>query len=117
MIKNLGARKLSRTGSHRKALLRNLATALFQHETIETTVPKAKELASYSEHLITLARPNDVNAKRALSREIKNADVLKKIFDVLVPRYQTRAGGYTRILKTRNRRGDSAEMALIKLVV
>ncbi|MHB9156403.1 MAG: 50S ribosomal protein L17 [Endomicrobiales bacterium] len=116
MIKNLGGRKLSRTGAHRRSLLRNLATSLFQHEKIQTTLPKAKELASFSEKLITRARPGDLNAIKALSREIKNEEVRKKIFDVLVPRYQKRNGGYTQILKLGQRKGDNATMAVVRLI-
>jgi large subunit ribosomal protein L17 len=116
MIKNLNKRKLSRTGSHRKALLRNLATSLFLHEKIQTTLPKAKELASYSEKLITIARPSDLNAQRALAREIKDENIRKKIIEVLVPRYQSRKGGYTQIFKLGVRKGDNAEMAMVKLV-
>lgn len=116
MIKNLNYRKLSRTGSHRKALLRNLATSLFEHEKIETTLAKAKELKRYSEKLITTARGNDLNARRAFNSEIKNEMVNKKMFEVLVPRYQERNGGYTRIFKVGFRTGDNAEIAIIKLV-
>ena len=116
MIKNLGARKLSRTSSHRKALLRNLATSLFQHERIKTTMSKAKALTSYSAKLITIARPGDLNAKRALAREIKDEKVRSKVFDVLIPRYQNRPGGYTQIFRVGLRSGDNAEMAIVKLV-
>jgi large subunit ribosomal protein L17 len=116
MIKNIHRRKLSRTGAHRKALLRNLATSLFQHEKVTTTLPKAKELASFSERLITLARPGGLNARRALGREIKDKVVFQKVMDVLVPRYQNRAGGYTQIFRLGTRVGDRAEMAMIKLV-
>jgi len=116
MIKNLNRRKLSRTGAHRRALLRNLATALFQHEKVQTTLPKAKELASYSERLITLARANDMNARRALGREITDAQVQKKVFDILVPRYKDRSGGYTQIFRLGTRLGDRAEEAIIKLI-
>ena len=117
MIKNLGARKLSRTGSHRRAMLRNQATSLFQHESITTTLAKAKELSSFAERLITRAKPADVNAKRAISAELNNAEVKKKLFEVLVPRYAERKGGYTRIYKLGARTSDRAEMAVIKLVV
>jgi large subunit ribosomal protein L17 len=116
MIKNHHRKKLSRTPAHRRALLRNLATALFQHEKIETTLSKAKELASYSEKLITKARENDLNAKRAFNSEIGDEQVRKKMFEVLVPRYQGRNGGYTRIFKVGTRRGDSAEVAIITLL-
>lgn len=116
MIKNLGYRKLGRTSAHRRAMLRNMATSLFQHEKIETTVEKAKELRRYSEKLITLARPSDLNARRAISKEIKNKNIQNKLFDTLVPRYQERKGGYTQIFRLGHRVGDNADMAIIKLV-
>ncbi|OGS37076.1 MAG: 50S ribosomal protein L17 [Elusimicrobia bacterium RIFOXYB2_FULL_49_7] len=116
MIKSHHRKKLSRTSSHRRALLKNLAESLFLHEKIETTLSKAKELVSYSDRIITAARPNDVNARRAVSRHIQNEQIRKKIFDVLVPRYQERKGGYTKVYKTGFRRGDQAETALVKLV-
>ena len=83
MIKNLGSRKLGKTSAHKRSMLRNLATSLFKHEKITTTLPKAKELVSYSERLITKARPGDLNARRAIACEIKDKVVTKKIFDVL----------------------------------
>jgi len=116
MIKNLGARKLSVTSSHKRSMLRNLATSLFQHEKITTTIARAKELVSFSERLITSARPGDMNAKRRISGDIKDKLIQKKLFEVLVPRYQNRAGGYTRILRVGFRKGDNAEMAIVKLV-
>lgn len=116
MIKNLGRRKLSRTSAHRRALLRNLAVSLFQHEKIRTTLPKAKELASFSEKLITKVRAGGILARRELLREINDEKVRNKILEVLVPRYQTRLGGYTRIFRVGTRIGDRAEMAIIKLV-
>jgi large subunit ribosomal protein L17 len=97
-------------------MLRNMATSLFLHEKVKTTLQKAKELSGYSENLITAARPSDLNARRSVSREIKNKDVQKKIFDVFVPRYQERKGGYTKIYKLGPRMGDGAQMALIKLI-
>jgi large subunit ribosomal protein L17 len=116
MIKNHNTRKLSRTPAHRKALLRNLATSLFQHEKITTTLSKAKEVARYSERLITRARANDLNAKKAVAAEIQDDLVRKKMFEVLVPRYQNRPGGYTKVLKLGTRRGDSADLAVITLI-
>ncbi|MCX5778591.1 MAG: 50S ribosomal protein L17 [Elusimicrobia bacterium] len=116
MIKNLNGSKLGRTSAHKRALLRNLATSLFLHEKIQTTQAKAKELVRYAEKLITKARPADLNARRAIKGEIQDEIVYKKMFDVLVPRYQTRTGGYTQIYKTGTRVGDRAEMALVKLV-
>jgi large subunit ribosomal protein L17 len=116
MIKNYNKRKLSRTSSHKRALLRNMATSLLLHEKIKTTLAKAKELSSYSERLITLARPLDLNARKAVAREINDEQVRKKIFDVLVPRYKDRHGGYTQVFHTGTRRGDAAEMAIIRLI-
>ena len=116
MTKNLGRRKLSVTASHRIAMLRNMATSLFQHEKVETTLAKAKELASFSERLITVAKQADLTARRDAARDIKDEIVLKKLFDVLVPRYQDRHGGYTKIFKTGSRVGDNAKMAIIKLI-
>lgn len=109
-------RQLSRTATHRKATLRNLATALFRHERIETTTAKAKELRPYAERLITLARRGDVHSRRLAGRKIQDRDVLGKLFDDIAPRYAERPGGYTRILKVGNRKGDAAEMSLIELV-
>ncbi len=117
MIKNHNGSKLGVTGSHKKAMLRNLAAELFLHEKITTTLPKAKELVSYSEKLVTKAKKADLSAIRALHGEINNKEVVKKVFDVLVPRYKERKGGYTQILKVGPRRGDSAEMAIVKLVI
>ena len=109
-------RNLSRSPSHRKAVLRNLATSLFQHERITTTTAKAKELRPYAERLITLAKRGDLHARRLVGRRIGDREVLGKLFDDIGPRYSERPGGYTRILKLGNRKGDAAEMALIELV-
>ncbi len=109
-------RQLSRTRSHRKATLRNMATALFRHERIETTTAKAKELRPFAERLITLARRNDVHARRLAAAKIQDRDVLAKLFNEIAPRYAERPGGYTRVLKLGNRKGDAAEMSLIELV-
>ncbi len=109
-------RSLSRTASHRKATLRNLATSLFRHERIETTTAKAKELRPYAERLITLARTDDVHSRRLAARKIADREVLGKLFDDIAPRFLERPGGYTRILKVGHRKGDAAEMALIELV-
>jgi large subunit ribosomal protein L17 len=117
MIKTYNGSKLGITSSHKKALLRNLTTELFLHETIRTTLSKAKELASYSEKLVTKAKKADLCAIRAISCEIHNKNVVKKVFDVLVPRYHGRNGGYTQIIKISTRRGDNANMALVKLIV
>lgn len=109
-------RKLSRTASHRRATLRNLATSLFLHERIQTTTAKAKELRPFAERLITLARRGDLHARRTAARQIADSDVLGKLFAVIGPRFASRPGGYTRILKLGARKGDAAEMALIELV-
>jgi large subunit ribosomal protein L17 len=109
-------RQLSRTATHRKATLRNLATALFRHGRIETTTAKAKELRPYAERLITLARRGDLHARRLAGRKIQDRQVLGKLFDDIAPRFAERPGGYTRILKVGTRKGDAADMSLIELV-
>lgn len=111
-------RKLGRTTSHRTALLRNLVTALFERERVRTTLPKAKELRPFAEKLITLAKSEGdrLHARRLAAREIQDAQVLKKLFDTIGPRFATRPGGYTRILRLGSRRGDGAEMAYLELV-
>ena len=109
-------RNLSRSPSHRRAVLRNLATSLFQHERITTTTAKAKELRPYAGRLITLARRGDVHARRLAATKIQDRQVLGKLFDDIAPRYAERPGGYTRVLKLGNRKGDAAEMSLIELV-
>jgi large subunit ribosomal protein L17 len=111
-------RKLGRITPHRTALLRNLATALFERERIQTTLMKAKELRPYAEKLITLAKRDDdrLHARRQVARDIQDPTVLKKLFDTLGARYSTRPGGYTRILRLGTRRGDGAEMAVVELL-
>jgi large subunit ribosomal protein L17 len=111
-------RKLGRTTPHRKALLRNLATALFERERIRTTLPKAKELRPFAERIITLARrdENRLHMRRLVAREIQKPAVVQKLFDTIGARFATRPGGYTRILRLGPRRGDGAEMALVELV-
>jgi large subunit ribosomal protein L17 len=111
-------RKLGRTTPHRRALLRNLATALFEKERIRTTLPKAKELRPFAERMITLARrdENRLHVRRLVARDIRNPAVVKKLFDTIGARFATRPGGYTRILRLGPRKGDGAEMALLELV-
>lgn len=109
-------RKLSRTSSHREAMLRNMATSLFRHGRISTTTAKAKELRPYAEKLITLARRGDLHARRLARRRIEDREVLSSLFDSIGPRFAERPGGYTRILKLGHRQGDGAEMSLIELV-
>jgi large subunit ribosomal protein L17 len=111
-------RKLGRITPHRIALLRNLATALFDKERIRTTLPKAKELRPFAERLITLARrdENRLHARRLAARHIQDPAVVKKLFDAIGSRFATRPGGYTRILRLGPRKGDGAEMAYLELV-
>ena len=111
-----GYRRLNRTHEHRKAMFANMAGSLIEHEQIRTTLPKAKELRSIVDKLITLGKRGDLSARRrAISRLNQNKHV-KKLFDILGPRYQDRKGGYTRVLKAGFRYGDSAPMAVIELV-
>jgi large subunit ribosomal protein L17 len=111
-------RKLGRVTPHRLALLRNLATALFERERICTTLMKAKELRPYAERLITLARRSDdrLHARRLVARDIHDAAVVKKLFETLGVRFTDRPGGYTRILRLGPRKGDGAEMAVVELL-
>jgi large subunit ribosomal protein L17 len=109
-------RQLSRNSSHRHALLRNMATSLLRHETIRTTVPKAKELRRVVEPLITLAKIDSEAKRRQAYSRLRDVGVVEKLFDEIGPRFKSRAGGYTRILKMEPRAGDSADMALMQLV-
>ncbi len=109
-------RNLSRSPSHRRAVLRNMATSLFRHGRIRTTTARAKELRPYAERLVTLARRGDLHARRLAARRIADREVLGMLFDDIGPRYADRPGGYTRILKLGPRKGDAADMALIELV-
>ena len=109
-------RQLSRNSSHRHALLRNMATSLLRHETIRTTVPKAKELRRVVEPLITLAKADSLAKRRLAFSRLRDEGVVEKLFADLGPRFKARAGGYTRILKMEPRPGDSADMALMQLV-
>lgn len=110
------ARKLNRTSSHRKALLKNMANSLLNHEQIITTLPKAKTLRPYVEKLITFAKKGGLHSLRQVISKQGDQEVVKKLFSELKDRYQTRNGGYTRILKAGFRYGDSAPMAVIELV-
>ena len=109
-------RQLSRNSSHRHAMLRNMATSLLVHETIRTTVPKAKELRRVVEPLITLAKVDSIGKRRLAFARLRDDSVVEKLFADLGPRFKARAGGYTRILKMEPRPGDSADMALMQLV-
>jgi large subunit ribosomal protein L17 len=116
MRHQLSGRQLSRNAPHRRAMLRNMATSLLRHETIRTTVPKAKELRRVVEPLITLAKVDTEAKRRTAFSRLRDAAVVIKLFDDLGPRFKARAGGYTRILHMAPRPGDSAPMALMQLV-
>jgi large subunit ribosomal protein L17 len=109
-------RQLSRNSSHRHALLRNMATSLLLHETIRTTLPKAKELRRVVEPLITLAKVDSLAKRRLAFSRLRDDSIVEKLFVDLGPRFKARAGGYTRILRMEPRPGDSADMALMQLV-
>jgi large subunit ribosomal protein L17 len=118
-------RKLGRVTEHRISMLRNQATALIQHERIQTTVPRAKELRPFVERIISVAKrslgtpeggPRNVTARRTVARDIADRDVVKKLFDTIAPRYVDRQGGYTRLLRLGYRRGDAAEIAEVELI-
>ncbi len=109
-------RKLGRTASHRKALLANLAMALLQHKQIRTTTIKAKEVRREVERLITFAKRGTLADRRQVLRRIHDRHVVKNLFDEIAPTYQDRNGGYTRIIKLGQRRGDGAELAILELV-
>jgi large subunit ribosomal protein L17 len=109
-------RKLGRTSAHRTALFRNMATSLFRHERIETTDAKAKDLRRFAEQLITLAKRGDLHARRQAFADIRDLEVLAKLFGDIGPRFKTRPGGYTRIIKSRIRKGDNAPISIIELV-
>lgn len=111
-----GYRKLGRTSSHRKALLKNLSIALIANGKIETTLPKAKELQSYFEKLLTKARANDAMAHCLVFSHLQHKESVKKLVKEIAPKYANKNGGYTRIIKTRLRVGDAALMAIIELV-
>ena len=109
-------RKLNRSNAHRQAMMRNMAVSLFRHERIETTDAKAKTIRSFAERLITLAKRGDLHARRLAYRHVRDQDILKKLFGDIGPRYAERPGGYTRIFKLGNRRGDNAPLSMIELV-
>ncbi len=116
MRHRLGLRKLNRTSSHRLAMLRNMTVSLLRHEAIKTTLPKAKELRRVAEPILTLGKnPSLANRRLAFAR-LRDREMVTKLFDELGPRYATRNGGYSRILKFGFRKGDNAPMALIELM-
>jgi large subunit ribosomal protein L17 len=109
-------RKLSRKPQHRRALFANMAAALIKHEQIVTTLPKAKDLRPIVEKLITLGKRGDLHSRRRAIAEVRDVPMVKKLFEVLAPRYKERNGGYTRVLKAGFRYGDNAPVAVIELV-
>ena len=111
-----GYRRLNRTHEHRKALFANMAGSLIEHEQIKTTLPKAKELRPIVEKLITLAKRGDLHARRQAAAQLKEDKHVERLFAILGPRYQNRAGGYIRVLKAGFRFGDMAPMAIIEFV-
>lgn len=116
MRHGLGLRKLNRTSSHRLAMLQNMMNSLLKHEAIKTTLPKAKELRRVVEPMITLAKTPTLANKRLAFDRLRDREMVVKLFAELGPRYQTRPGGYTRILKMGFRQGDNAPMAYVELV-
>ena len=111
-----GYRRLNRDKDHRRALLMNLATSLLRHEAIKTTEPKAKEVRRYAEKLITKSKKDTTQNRRIIFAQIRDTEVIDKLFAELGPRYLTRPGGYTRLIKLNSRPGDNAPMALVELV-
>ena len=116
MRHNINGRKLNRTSSHRKALFSNLVCSLVEHEQISTTLPKAKDLRSFADKMITIAKKNTLAARRQALAFLRSEETVKKLFDVLAKRYEKRNGGYTRVLKSGFRYGDCAPMAIIEFV-
>ena len=116
MRHKVGQRKLQRTSSHRRALLRNMAASLIKHEQIQTTLPKARELRPYVEKLITLAKHGGLSNRRLAHARLLDDTQLTKLFDVLAKRYADRSGGYTRVIKAGYRGSDAAPMGVIELV-
>jgi large subunit ribosomal protein L17 len=109
-------RKLSRNTSHRRALLRNLVTALLEHGRLMTTLPKAKEIRPLAERMITLGKRDSLHARRQVQSYLLKDETTKKVFDTLAPKFADRKGGYSRIIKLGNRKGDGADVAIIELL-
>ena len=116
MRHRVAGKKLNRTPAHRRALFRNLVTALLQHEAVRTTDAKAKELKRWGDRMITLGKQGTLHARRRAAALVQSRDVVKKLFDELAPRYQARAGGYTRVVKLGLRVGDAAPVSIVELV-
>jgi large subunit ribosomal protein L17 len=109
--------KLGRTVSHRRAMLANMATSLLRNHSVVTTTPKARVVRSVTEKLITLGKRGDLHARRRAARQVKDRAVLRKLFDEIAPQFSTRPGGYTRIVKLGQRRGDGAALAKLELLI
>lgn len=116
MRHRISGRKLGRNASHRKAMFRNMVTSLFEHERVQTTDAKAKELRRVAEKLITLGKRGDLHARRLVLAYVRDKGVVAKLFDQISPRYAQRPGGYTRIIKVGERRGDGAPVSFLELV-
>ena len=116
MRHGISRRKLNRTSTHRKAMFANMAVSLLKHEQIKTTLPKAKDLRRVVDRLITLGKRGDLHARRQALSVLRDRKIAAKLFDKLAERYQTRPGGYTRVLRAGFRYGDMAPMAIIELV-
>ncbi len=116
MQHNRAGRKLGRTTSHRRSLFRNQLASLLTHERIQTTLPKAKELRPLAEKMITLGKRGGLHARRLALKSVPDADVVRKLFEVISPRFKERVGGYTHILKLGRRPGDGAEMAILEFI-
>jgi large subunit ribosomal protein L17 len=116
MRHRVAGKKLNRTPAHRRALFRNLVTALLQHEAVRTTDAKAKELKRWGDRLITLGKQGTLHARRRAASLVQSRTVVKKLFDELAPRYQARQGGYTRVVKLGVRAGDAAPVSVVELV-
>ncbi len=116
MQHNRAGRKLGRTTSHRRALFRNQLASLFTHERIQTTLPKAKDLRPLAEKMVTLAKRGGLHARRLALKNLPDQDAVKRLFDVIAPRFKERAGGYTRIMKLGQRQGDGAEVAILEFI-
>ncbi len=109
-------RRLDRTTEHRTAMFRNMVTSLFRHERITTTTPKAKEIKRFADKFITLAKKGTPHARRIANRDVRDVEVLNKLFGALADRFKARAGGYTRLVRVGRRHGDNAELAVIELL-
>ena len=116
MKHRVAGRRLDRTTEHRVAMFKNMVTSLLRHERIETTTPKAKELKRIADKVITLGKRGSPHARRQAYRQVRDVEVLNKLFETLGPRFAARAGGYTRIVRLGRRPGDNAEMSVIELV-